>query len=174
MDILHTVEEKYLQAIEEIRYGELPMALRLFQQIVDTDASYGRAYYQLGCIYHYEFKDYQLAGYYYQKCIELDAAFPEVYTHHLKLLITLQMHTKVAAFAATALTIPGVCKATIYESLGLYAEAQQDLITAEMQYKTAATLAANEDDHTLYHGHLKRIIHKNQAKQRMVYAYQGN
>jgi len=27
MDILYTVEEKYLQAVEELNYGELPKAL---------------------------------------------------------------------------------------------------------------------------------------------------
>ena len=69
MDILYTVEEKYLQATEELNYGELPKALHLFNEIINADPEYARAYYQLGCFYHYQFKNYQTAGYYYKKCI---------------------------------------------------------------------------------------------------------
>ena len=70
MDILYTVEEKYLQAVEELNYGELPKALHLFHEIVNAEPAYARAYYQLGSIYHYHFKNFQSAGYYYKKCIE--------------------------------------------------------------------------------------------------------
>lgn len=173
MDILYTVDEKYLQAIEELRYGELPKALRLFNEIIIADPNYARAHYQLGCIHQYELKDFQTAGYYYKKCMDLESAFPDVYEHYLKLIITLAMHKTIQQVAEKALTVPGVRKANIYESLGLYAEEQQDLPTAAGYYKKAADIAANEDDHNLYHGHLKRINVKKQAKQNMIYAYQG-
>lgn len=33
MDILYTVDEKYLQAVEELYYGELPKALHFFTRL---------------------------------------------------------------------------------------------------------------------------------------------
>ena len=173
MDILYTVEEKYLQAVEELHYGEMPKALHLFHEIISTDADYARAHYQLGYFYHYQFKNYQSAGYYYKKCIELEQEFPDVYTHYLKLLITLQLHKLVHHIANKALLIPGVCKADIYESLGCYAEEQQNFVEAAAQYKKAALAASNQNEHSLFQDHLKRINDKQNANQHMVYAYQG-
>jgi tetratricopeptide (TPR) repeat protein len=174
MDILYTVDEKYLQAVEELHYGELPKALHFFNEIINTDPDYARAYYQLGSCYYYQFKNYQTAGFYFKKCIELDVAFPEVYEHHLKLLITLKMHKSVQQLAEKALGVPGVCKATIYESLGLYAEENQNLDLAREQYKLAAMATSCQTDHTLYEEHLKRIKNKLKANNRILYTYKGN
>ncbi|RZK52317.1 MAG: hypothetical protein EOO91_19550, partial [Pedobacter sp.] len=173
MDILYTVEEKYLQAIEELHYGELPKALHLFKEIINTDADYARAHYQLGCCYHYQFKDYQTAGYYYKNCADLDPAFPDVYEHYLKLVITLKMKKMVHQIASKALTVPGVCKANIYESLGLFAEGEQSFVDAKEQYKKAALATASQNEHSQIQEHLKRISDKQNANQHMIYAYQG-
>jgi tetratricopeptide (TPR) repeat protein len=173
MDILYTVEEKYLQAIEELNYGELPKALHLFKEIIRTDADYARAHYQLGCCYHYQFKDYQTAGYYYKNCTTLDPTFPDVYEHYLKLLMLLQMKKTVHQIAGIALTIPGVCKANIYESLGLFAEEALNFVEAKEQYKKAALATASQIEHTQIQDHLKRVKEKQSANQHMIYAYQG-
>lgn len=173
MDILYTVEEKYLQAIEELHYGELPKALHFFHEIVNSDPEYARAYYQLGSFYYYQFKNYQTAGYYYKKCIELEADFPDVYEHYLKLLITLKMHKPAQSIAEKALTVPGVCKAHIYESLGLNAEELQDFVTAREYYKQATLATASQTEHELFQDHLKRIKDKQTANLSMVYAYQS-
>ena len=173
MDILYTVEEKYLQATEELNYGELPKALHLFNEIINNDPDYARAYYQLGCFYHYQFKNYQTAGYYYKKCIELEAEFPDVYEHYLRLLITLKMTNLVNRIAEKALVIAGVCQAQIYESLGLYAEEQQHLDEAMLHYKKASLITSSQNEHSLFQDHLKRIGDKQKANQNMVYAYQG-
>lgn len=173
MDILYTVDEKYLQAIEELYYGELPKALQLFNEIVNTDPDYARAYYQLGHCYYYQFKNYQTAGFYFKKCIELDATFPDVYEHHLKLLITLKMHKSVQQLAEKALVVPGVCKASIYESLGLYAEENQNFDLAREQYRLAAMVTSSQADHTLYEEHLTRVAKKLKANDRIHYTFQG-
>ncbi len=173
MDILYTVEEKYLQAVDELNYGELPKALHLFNEIINFDPGYARAYYQLGYLYYYQFKDYQAAGYYFKKCIELEAAFPEVYEHYLKLLITLKMHKSVSHIAESALEVPGVCKANIYESLGLYAEELQNFDLAKVQYTLASLATSCQTDHTTYEEHLKRLTHKLSVNDRVRYTYQG-
>lgn len=173
MDILYTVDEKYLQAVEELHYGELPKALHFFNEIINTDPDYARAYYQLGSFYYYQFKNYQTAGFYYKKCMELEAGFPDVYEHYLKLLITLKMHKSIQQVAEKALDIPGVCKANIYESLGLYAEENQNLNFAMEQYRLAAMATSCHTEHTLYEEHLKRIANKLQEKNPVQYTYQG-
>lgn len=174
MDILYTVDEKYLQAIEELYYGELPKALHLFNEIINTDPDYARAYYQLGHCYYYQFKNYQTAGFYFKKCIELDAAFPDVYEHHLKLLITLKMDKSVQQLAEKAIGVPGVCKASIYESLGLYAEEHQNFNLAKEQYRLAAMVTSCQTDHTLYEEHLKRVRNKLKANNHILYTFEGN
>ena len=173
MDILYTVDEKYLQAIEELNYGELPKALHLFNEIINADPEYARAYYQLGCFYYYQFKNYQTAGYYFKKCIALEAEFPDVYAHYLDLLITLKMYQSVQPVAQKALAVPGVCKAEVYGRLGLNAEIQQDFVLAKEQYKLAVLAAASDIDHNLFKDHLKRVDDKLQTNKKMVYAYQS-
>jgi tetratricopeptide (TPR) repeat protein len=174
MDILYTVEEKYLQAIEELHYGELPKALHYFNEIIETEPGYARAYYQLGCFYHYQFKNYQTAGYYYKKCIELEAEFPDVYEHYLRLLILLKLDKSIETAAEKALSIPGVCKANIYESLGVYQEEQRQFDKAKAHYSAAALATSSQTDHSLIQDHLKRIEEKKNAAKSMTYAYQGN
>lgn len=173
MDILYTVDEKYLQAVEELNYGELPKALHYFTEIIDAEPGYARAYYQLGSFYYYQFKNYQLAGYYYKECIALEPAFPDVYEHYLNLLITLKMHNLVHHIAEKALTIPGVCRATIFEILGMYAEEQQNFKIAKEQYRRALLAASGKSEHESLQGHLKRIHDKENASKSIVYAYQG-
>ncbi|WEK20534.1 MAG: hypothetical protein P0Y49_05205 [Candidatus Pedobacter colombiensis] len=173
MDILYTVDEKYLQAIEELNYGELPKALHYFNEIINIDPDYARAYYQLGCFYYYQFKNYQTAGYYFKKCIMLEAEFPDVYVHYLKLLITLKMYKSVELIAEKAFAVPGVCTAEIYEHLGLNAEMQQDFATAKEQYKLAVLVAASDTEHNLFKDHLKRVNDKLRTNKSMIYAYQG-
>ena len=171
MDILYTVEEKYLQAIDELNYGELPKALHLFHEILIEEPEYARAYYQLGSFYYYQFKNYQAAGYYYKKCIALEAEFPDVYEHYLKLCIVLKMNKIIQHIAENALTVPGVCKANIYESLGLYAEEQQNFVQAKEQYKLAVLFADGQSENNLFHDHLKRIIDKQNASRNIVYTF---
>ena len=172
MDILYTVEEKYLQALEELNYREPANALHLFNEIIQADPEYARAYYELGRFYHYQFKNYKTAGYYYKRCIELEAEFPDVYEHYLSLLLTLDMHKTMRQVADKALNVPGVCKACIYEKLGLFAEQHQLFEEAISQYKKAF-VASCDSEHSSIQDHLKRVSLKQQSNQKMKYVYQG-
>ena len=172
MDILYNVDERYLQAVEELKYGELPKALHYFNAIVETEPDHARAYYQLGCFYFYQFKNYQTAGFYFKKCIDLEPQFPDVYIHYLKLLITLKMHKAISATADKALSISGVCEACIYELLGNYAEKNQDLAAAKAHYQKAVLASTDQKDHTDLQDHIKRVATKQNAKMKIVYALQ--
>jgi len=169
MDIFTTVEEKYLQAIEELNWGELPKAHQYLIELIAFDPDYARAYYQLGNFNHYHFKNYQSAGYYYKRCIEIDPSFPEVYEPYLKLVITLKMHKLVKQVSAQALAVPGVCEASIYESLGFYAERQQDFKLADSYFKKAEMLNAVQDKQSVFKEHQNRIKSKVNSTKTMIY-----
>jgi hypothetical protein len=113
----------------------------------------------VGYIYQYDFKNYQSAGYYYSRCVDLEPAFPDVYEHYLNVVTTLNMPKLVNQLSEKALVTPGVCKACIYESLGFYAEEHQKLKEAADYYKKAF-LATFNDSHSQIKDHLKRIDDK--------------
>ena len=174
MDILYTVEEKYLQAMEELNYGETPKALHLLREIIIADDTYARAYYSIGVIYHYYLKDYNTAGYYYKTSMTLETQVPDLYEDYLKLLVTLQLHKTIAEVAKLALKVPGVNLTAIYETLGLYEEQRQDFVLAKQYYHKAALIAVIDKEHRTLQDHLKRVGAKMKAKQQMVYAYEGS
>ncbi|MBB6498852.1 tetratricopeptide repeat protein [Pedobacter cryoconitis] len=171
MEILYNVDEKYLQAIEELSYGELPKALHLFNEIIDTDPNYARAHYQLGYCYFYEFKNYQTAGYHFKKCIELDPAFPDSYIDYLKLLVTLKMHKAISVTAEKAFLIPGVNLVELYELMGNHAEQQQDFIAAKEQYEKATLITTDQTAYGNFQEHIKRITAKQKSKEKVMYVY---
>jgi len=172
MEILYTVEEKYLQAVEELNWGELPKALHYFNQILEMDPEYARAYYQIGNFYYYQFKDYQAAGYYFKKCIELNPLFPDVYIHYLKLLIVLKMYQSISGMAEKALLIPGVCAAEVYEALGNSAEQQGELQKAQRYYQEAVLVTVEQKEESYLPEHIKRIGLKIAGKKRVLYSYE--
>lgn len=48
MDTYYTIDEKYLQAVEEYQYGESPKSLQLLNEIIAADPLYARAYFSWG------------------------------------------------------------------------------------------------------------------------------
>ncbi|MHB8206203.1 hypothetical protein [Mucilaginibacter sp.] len=137
MDAYYTIEEKYLQAVDEINYGENPKGLKLLNEIISNDPLHARAHYQLGKIFYYEIKDYQAAGYHFKTCAELEPSFPDVYYHYLHLIVFLNMDKKVSEVAVKALTIPGVSAAAIHNLLGLFAEKNKSWTVAINEYQSA-------------------------------------
>jgi len=137
MDIYLTIEEKYLQAVDELSYGENPKALQLLNEIVATEPLYARAHYQLGKLYYYEVKDYQAAGYHFKTCAELEPSFPDVYADYLHLLVFLGMGRQVQLVKEKALAVPGVDVAYIHYLAGLHAEKQKDWDSAIESYREA-------------------------------------
>src|ERR1041385_4693644 len=137
MDIYLTIEEKYLQALDELWYGEPPKALQLLNEIIANDPLYARAHYQLGKIYYYEISDYQAAGYHFKTCAELEPLFPDVYYHYLRLLVFLNMEKQFRLVSGKALKIAGVNCASIYNLIGLFAEKKREWADAIEAYRNA-------------------------------------
>ncbi|WP_040625593.1 tetratricopeptide repeat protein [Mucilaginibacter paludis] len=137
MDTYYTIEEKYLQAVEEMNYGEAPKSLKLLNEILDNDPLYVRAHYQMGKLYYYDLQDYKAAGYHFKLCAELDPSFPDVYFHYIKLLVFLNMELLVNKVSVTALTVPGVYASSIYNQMALCAENNSRWVQALGYYNSA-------------------------------------
>lgn len=162
MDTYFTIEEKYLQAVDELSYGETPKGLRLLNEIINADPAYARAHYQLGKIYFYDIKDYQAAGYHFQTCAELEPSFPDVYMPYLELLVFLNMERKVNDIASRALTVAGVKTAAVYKQLGLLCEKQKNWNEALQAYRDAFMEVTNKEEKHEIEDNISRVRQKMQ------------
>ncbi|HTD98084.1 MAG TPA: hypothetical protein VK668_02315 [Mucilaginibacter sp.] len=167
MDIYLTIEERYLQAVDELSFGKTPKALQLLNAIIAEEPFYARAHYQLGKLYYYEINDYQAAGYHFKTCAELEPSFPDVYFHYLNLLVFLNMEKQASLVKDKALTVPGVCAACIYDLEGLFAERKKDWDAAKEAYRKALmeTTCKNEKDS------IEQSIERVKAKKRQSKKY---
>jgi tetratricopeptide (TPR) repeat protein len=144
METYYTIEEKYLQAVEELHYGETPKGLQLLNDIISNDALYSRAHFQLGKIYYYDLQDYQTAGYHFKICLDIEPSFPDVYYHYMHLLVFLNMEKQISAVKIKALTTPGVNIAAIYNLLALHAEKNKRWKEAVSLYEEAFLEVTNK------------------------------
>ncbi|WP_345952507.1 hypothetical protein [Mucilaginibacter sp. PAMB04168] len=141
MDIFYTIDEKYLQAVEEYKYGESPKSLQLLNEIIAADPTYARAFFHLGLIYYYELKDYQQAGYCFKTCNDLDDRFPDLYEHYIRLLAFLNLERALETIKIKALNIPGVDYTVIWEIAGKHAEKNKQFCLARSCYQEAILTA---------------------------------
>ncbi|MDB4924521.1 hypothetical protein [Mucilaginibacter sp.] len=169
MDTYYTIEEKYLQAVDELSFGETPKGLNLLNEIISNDPLYARAHYQLGIIYYYEIKDYQTAGYHFKTCMELEPSFPDNYTHYLDLLVFLNMEKQVATISIKALNTPGADAAGIYDLLGLFYEKNKQWTKALEAYQKAFMEVTENEEKVNIEQSLKRVRSKMQQTQAYTY-----
>jgi tetratricopeptide (TPR) repeat protein len=167
MDTYYTIDEKFLQAVEEYQYGETPKSLQLLNEIVAAEPLYARAYYQLGLIYYYQLKDYQQAGYCFKTCAELEPAFPDVYVHYLRLLSFLNMDKALDTASTKALQTPGVDHCNVYILLGKQAEKSRKLASARAYYEQAYSSATRKTSME----YIEQSIQRLDAKQQRSAAY---
>jgi len=171
MDIYYTIEEKYLQAVDELNYGESPKALQLLNEIVSNDPAYARAHYQLGLLYYYKIGEYQAAGYHFKLCAELEPSYPDVYFHYLKLIVFLNKGNLVNTVAQTALKTPGVNHASINYLLGLHAEKNSEWRNALNYYNIALANAVTKKEHEYIDEGIERTNAKRDKLERYKYQF---
>ncbi|WP_207534820.1 tetratricopeptide repeat protein [Desertivirga arenae] len=170
MDIYCTPEERYIQALEELRYGETAKSLQLFNQLLLAESSYARAYYQLGIIHYHYIKDYQAAGYYFEQCIALESNFPDAYQEFIKLLVFLNMPKKAKQIIADALVVRGIDKAFIFEQLGLLEEKNQQWKHALEAFAKAFMYALKKEKADELKETMERVKDKISGTAKFVYS----
>lgn len=165
METYYTIEEKYLQAVEELKYGDTPKSLQLLNEIISNEPLHARAHYQLGKINYYDLNDYNAAGYHFKTCNELAPGFPDVYFHYLHLLLFLHMDKQFEAVSKKALSVPGVNLASVFQLTGLLAERVKDWNEATKSFRKAFLEVTDKSQKEEIEEALKRISEKvNQAK----------
>jgi tetratricopeptide (TPR) repeat protein len=169
MDTYYTIEEKYLQAVDELSFGETPKGLNLLNAIIADDATYARAHHQLGKIYYYDLKDYQTAGFHFKTCMELEPTFPDNYSDYLSLVVFLKMERQVGLISAKALTTPGVDIAEVYGLLGLFAEKNKQWPQALQAYRNAYVEATDKAERDEAEESIERV--KEKMQQSFAYQY---
>ena len=169
MDIYLTIEEKYLQAVNELNYDETPKALHLLNAIVADEPFYTRAHFQLGKLYYYEINDYLAAGYHFKTCAELEPLFPDVYHYYLHLLVFLKMEKQVDLIGQKALAIPGVNAAYIYNLRGLFAERNKEWAKAKEAYRKAYIEATCKHEKVNIEESIERVKAKKQQSKKFNY-----
>ncbi|CAN5472071.1 hypothetical protein BH09BAC6_BH09BAC6_26430 [soil metagenome] len=160
MDTYYTIEEKYLQAVDEVRYGEAPKGLQLLNSIINDDPFYARAHFQLGKIFYYETQDYQTAGYHFKTCMELEPSFPDNYFDYLNMVVFLNMEKQVHQIAAQALVTPGVCHCCIYNLMGLFYEKNKNWTASLDAYQNALMEVTLKDESTDMEESIARVKQK--------------
>jgi len=169
MDIYDTIEEKYLQAVEELNYGETPKSLKLLNEILAHEPSYFRAHFQIGKLYYYDLKDYKAAGYHFKLCAELEPTFPDVYLHYIKLLVFLNMDKQVNKVALKALTVPGVYTDSIYNQMALCCENNRKWNQALSYYQQALMQVTDKQQNEEFEENLNRVKLKIEKSKAYVY-----
>jgi tetratricopeptide (TPR) repeat protein len=169
MDTFYTIEEKYLQAVDELNYGETPKGLRLLNEIIANDPLYARAHYQLGKIHYYDLQDYQTAGYHFKTGVELEPAFPDIYYHYMHLVVFLNMENQVKNIKVKALNTAGVEAASIYELSGLFFEKNKNWEQALADYRKAFIEVTDKHQKDNISESIERV--KLKAKQHLAYTY---
>ncbi|MCJ8211154.1 hypothetical protein MUY27_15650 [Mucilaginibacter sp. RS28] len=160
MDTYYTLEEKYLLAVDELKYGDTPKSLQLLTEIVNNEPMHARAHFQLGRIYYYDLNDYNTAGFHFKTCNELEPNFPDVYVHYLNLLNFLHMDKQFETVKTKAMAVPGVDLAAVYALAGLAAERQKQWTKATDNYRKAFLEVTNKSQKEEIEEHLIRVTEK--------------
>lgn len=145
MDHLTKLEEMLDQANNDIKNGRYDEASNKLEEIINIDPSFGKAYNHLGYLYEVKFKDYEKGETLYKLCIEKTPMYPSVYYNYAVCLSTLGKFDELKNLLDTALGIPGITKATIYNEYGIMYEQQGALQKAIEHYQMAGKLTLSND-----------------------------
>ena len=145
MDHLTKLEELLNQANTDIKNGKYDDASNKLEEIIDLDPNFGKAYNHLAYLYEVKFKEYEKGETLYKLCLEKSPMYPPVYYNYAVLLSTLGKYDELKKLLDTALTIPGITKATIYNEYAIMLEQEGKLEEAIEYYKKCGLNTLNKD-----------------------------
>ena len=138
MDHLTKLEELLNQANTDIKNGAFDEATNKLEKIIDIDPDFGKAYNHMGYLYEVKFKEFEKGETLYKICLEKSPMYPPVYYNYAVLLSTLGKYEELEELLNTAITIPGITKAIIYNEYAIMYEQQGKLDQAIEFYKKCA------------------------------------
>lgn len=135
MDHLTKLEEMLDKSNLEIKNGNYEIATNILEKCIGLEPNFGKAYNHLGFLYETKFKEFDKGETLYKMCLEKSPMYPAVYYNYAVLLSTLGKWEVLKQLLDTALTIPGISKATIYNEYAIMYEQQGFLDKAIAEYK---------------------------------------
>ncbi|MDY8137108.1 hypothetical protein [Aquimarina sp. 2201CG5-10] len=135
MDHLTKLEEMLHRANDDIKNGYYDEATNKLEKIIDIDPDFGKAYNHLGYLYEVKFKEFDKGETLYKLCLEKSPMYPSVYYNYAVLLSTLSKWEELKELLDSAMNIPGITKATIYNEYAIMYEQQGKLDDAIDYYK---------------------------------------
>jgi tetratricopeptide (TPR) repeat protein len=138
MDKATKHEELLNQANHDIKDGFFDEATKKLEQIISENPNFGKAYNHLGYMYEVKFRDFDKGETLYKLAIEKSPLYTATYYNYAILLSTLGKFDELKELLDTALTIPGIIKATVYNEYGIMLEQQGKLDEAIEYYRKCA------------------------------------
>ena len=138
------IEEYYLEALDNLEFGKIVEAKRLFEKIISDNPQYGRAYTYLGWIYHRYFMDFAMAEEMYNMGLKYAPLFPVTYTNYIYLLTETDKWEHLKYLLDKADKITGVKKSVIYFHYGRLFE-QNENYEAALDYYVKGKKATFEE-----------------------------
>ena len=145
MDHLTKLEELLDQANTDIKNGNYDEASNKLEKIIDMDPDFGKAYNHLGYLYEVKFKDYEKGETLYKLALEKSPMYTSVYYNYAVCLSTLGKYKELKDLLDTAMNIPGIIKATIYNEYGIMYEQTDELDKAIEHYQLSGRSTLSND-----------------------------
>ncbi len=162
MDFLQQqkLDDLFFEADRLIKEQRITEAITTLEAILMEAPDYGKAYNHLGWIYDSKYRNYQMAAEHYRKCILYTPEYTAVYLNFSITLSTLGQYDEQEKMLNSALTIPGIDRATINNEIGIMHELKGDYDLAIESYKTAIRFSLVDANVDLYTGSISRCRKK--------------
>ncbi|MDX1904279.1 MAG: tetratricopeptide repeat protein [Thermonemataceae bacterium] len=154
------LDNLFFKADQLIKDNLIGDAHNTLMQIIQRDASYGRAYNHLGWLYETKYKDLKKAEEYYQKALEASPEYTPIYLNYSICLSTMGKYAELEAFLDKAINVAGVNKSQLYNEYAIMYEMQGNFEKAIEFYQKAVNHSLNNSDIGIYQESIDRCSRK--------------
>jgi len=120
----YEIEEKFQTADKLINEGRIADAAHMLEEILADAPDFGKAHNHMGWLYETKFKNFKQAEEFYRLALKFAPDYPAAYYNYAYLLSTLRRFDDLENLLNTALKLPGISFATVYNEFGLMREVQ--------------------------------------------------
>lgn len=159
-NVFSSPEAYFFEADRLINAGEANKAYILLEECVEKFPDFGKAYNHLGFIQETQYKSPQKAEPFYLKCLELSPDYPAVYLNYSVLLSTHERYEELEKLLETALTVPGMNKAKVYNEYGIMHEVRSNYDSAIEAYRKAIQFSFIQANIKSYEASIERVESK--------------
>jgi len=154
------LDDLFFEADTLIKERKITEAISTLEAILVEAPDYGRAYNHLAWIFETQYREYAKAEDFYKKCIALDPNYTPAYLNLSINLSTLGKYQEQLHLLESALNIPGIDKAGMYNEMAIAKELMGEYIEAMAFYREAIRYTLSDANLTTYSGSIERCRKK--------------